>query len=205
MRRYIPLLVLLASQSVFADRPNDWTKVMGDIEVQEGEQAGNVRSVNGDIELEDNSSAESVKTTNGRIRVGNYVTAEDLATVNGSIRAGESLRVNEDVRTVNGSIRLKQRSIVIGSVKTVNGSVELTGTQVGEDVKTTNGDIELRNSSVDGDIIFEKVSYNSWNQSYPTLMIDADSKVHGTIYLRRKVNLRISDNAEVGEIKREYQ
>jgi DUF4097 and DUF4098 domain-containing protein YvlB len=205
MRRYLPLLVLFAAQPVLADRSQNWNRVMGDIEVREGEQVGNVRSVNGDIELEDYSRAASVKTTNGRIRVGADVTAEDIATVNGNIRAGEALQVTHAVRTVNGSIRLKERSSVGDSVKTVNGSVELVGTQVGADVTTTNGDIELRDSIVDGDIIFEEVSYNSWNQSYPTLTIDADSKVNGTIYLRRKVNLRISDGAEVGEIKREYQ
>ena len=113
---------------------------------------------------------------------------DELATVNGDIRAGQSLKVSGDVRTVNGSIK-QANSRVSESVKTVNGSIELQFTTVGEDVTTTNGDIELEGSVVKGDIIFQDVG-DGWNNgSKPTLRVDADSEIKGTIYLRREVTL----------------
>ena len=134
----------------------------------------------------------------------NNVTADELATVNGSIKAGAYLKVSGDVRTVNGSIQLRENTEVGQSVRTVNGSINLRSTTVGEDLKTTNGDIELVSSVVKGDIIFEEIGYSWNNDSRPTLRIDATSEVHGTIYLRREVKLRISEDAIVGEIVREY-
>lgn len=211
MRPLIPLLGLLLSQGVFADHEDDrhrdrWHKVLGDIRIQEGQTAGDVRTVNGDIEMSDHTTAGAVKTTNGRLRAGDFVAVEALATVNGSITAGQSLNVDQEARTVNGNIRIRKNSKVGHSIRTVNGSIELTDTEVGEDVRTTNGDIELNGATiVRGDIVFEEVSSSSWNQSHPTLRISSDSEVHGDIYLGREVNLRISDGAKVGEIIQQYR
>ena len=204
MRKFFLLLALVWAQNSLADKGYDWHKVMGDIEVSAGDSVGSLRTVNGSIELEHNAQAESVQTTNGRLRIGDFVVVDELATVNGDIRAGQSLKVSGDVRTVNGSIKLKANSRVSESVKTVNGSIELQFTTVGEDVTTTNGDIELEGSVVKGDIIFQDVGDGWNNSSKPTLRVDADSEIKGTIYIRREVTLRISEDASVGEIVREY-
>tara|TARA_R110002073_G_scaffold4917_5_gene31025 strand:+ start:3074 stop:3721 length:648 start_codon:yes stop_codon:yes gene_type:complete len=175
------------------------SKVFGNVEVHNGEQAGDVRSVNGNIRLEANSEVEKASTTNGGIRIDDNVKAQELSTVNGSIRAGEGLIVDAGVRTVNGDIRLKSGSRIGDSVITVNGSIQLTGSSVGEDVETLNGDIELRHSIVKGDVVFrEKQHYG--HHSPPTLVIDANSEVRGRIILRQEVELQIAEGARVGEI-----
>lgn len=206
MRPILSLIGLILSQAALAEHKHDWHKVFGDIHIHQGDEVGSVRSVNGDIEMEDHTSASEVNTTNGRLRIGDFVTVEELATVNGSIITGHSLSLEGDAKTVNGNIRIKKNSKVGDSVRTVNGSIELTDTTVEHDLKTTNGDIELRGTTiVKGDIIFDEVSYSRWNKNHPTLRIDDDAEVHGTIYLKRKVNLKISEHATVGDIVRQYQ
>jgi DUF4097 and DUF4098 domain-containing protein YvlB len=183
-----------------------WSKILGDIEVSQGEQMGNVRSVNGSIYLEENTHVEKAVTTNGDIRVQDDVTAVALATVNGSIQLGERTRIEEDVRTVNGSIRAQFGSQIGDSMKTVNGSIELIGSTVGHDLETTNGNIELEASVIEGDVIFQEIQGYSWgNRSLPKLVIDSNSEVRGKIILRQEVRLEIDTGAKVGEIFHEYR
>ena len=178
-------------------------KVIGDINVHEGEQMGDLKSVNGSIYLDNSAIAEDVSTVNGSIKIDDSVTLASVETVNGSIRAGTNLQVEGNVKTVNGGITLRAGSTV-NEVATVNGDIDLTMTQVEEDVTTLNGNITLTESSkVQGDIVFDEVR-KYFDRSIPTLTIDATSSVGGTIHLYQKVRLKISESASVGEIIHHY-
>ena len=178
----------------------DSHKVMGNINVQKGGMAGDVRSVNGDIRLENDSAVKNAATFNGKISISNNVKASDLSTVNGSIRSGEDLTVERNVSTVNGSIYIKAGAEIGDSVSTVNGSIDLAKTVVGGNLETLNGDIKLRHSVIAGDIVFRALSAFSLRPSNPRLVIDADSEVRGRIILRQRVELEIEEGAKIGEI-----
>ncbi len=181
-------------------------KVFGSIHVDEGENVGHVESVNGSITLRDNSTADKVEAVNGSIRIHDQVSVFSVETTNGSIRGGENLTVEDDLETVNGRIELRQGSVIKEDVRTVNGTIQLRATEVGNNVETVNGDIKiLRGSVVSGDVVFE--DNNGWFQrsvNRPTLVVDADSAIKGTVHLYRKVDLEIDENAEVARVVEHY-
>ncbi|MFP6807999.1 MAG: hypothetical protein VB957_12615 [Pseudomonadales bacterium] len=183
------------------NRAHDIDKVFGNIKVGEKSVVGDVSSVNGGIVLRDDSKADDVETVNVSIRIEDNVAVRSVETVNGSIRAGQNFKVRRDVATINGSIDLQQGSTIGDDVTTVNGSIHLNNTLVEGNLETVNGDIKLAaGSRVQGNIIFEKNSWNSGNFKLPKLIVDASSIIEGEIHLYRKVTLIIDENAEVGEI-----
>ena len=204
-------LVILIQACVVRVNANDGhdhiTRVFGGIEIDAGKSAGRLDTVNGSIRLHDDSQADSVETVNGSIRLYDNVSVYSLATTNGSIRAGRDLKVDDDVKTVNGRIELRPGTVVKHDVETVNGGIELVTARVLGDVETTNGDIRLLDgTSVSGDVVFrESRSYFFHDSDRPTLVVDADSSVGGTIHLYREVRLRIADGAEIGARARGYE
>lgn len=184
------------------------TSVNGSISV--GENAvvtGNVKTVNGTIRVDKGASIQAASTVNGGVRLAAGVESESLKTVNGSIKVGESASIDGEIQAVNGRITVEKNSSVAGDVGNVNGQIELAGTEVGGNLKTVNGDINFVDASVlRGDLIVEKNTGWGWGKSKsrkPRIVIGPDSRIEGTIILKREVELFISETAEVGGVEGE--
>lgn len=184
------------------------TSVNGSISIGENARVtGNVKTVNGTIRVDAGATIEKASTVNGGIRIDDGVESESLNTVNGSIRVAEQASVDGGIAAVNGSIKVRTGSKVAKSVSNVNGQIELTGAQIGGNVETVNGDVTLEDESlVKGDLVVEKNSSWGWGKSKsrkPRIVIGPGSRVEGKIVLKRKVELFISDSAEVGGVEGE--
>jgi len=184
------------------------TSVNGSITV--GEDAtvtGNLKTVNGSIRIDDGASIEEAATVNGGVRLAERVKAESLTTVNGSINVGANGDISDEVGAVNGRISLGNGTRVGDDVGNINGQIGLSGAEVGGDVTTVNGDIELSDGAVvKGDVVVEKPNNWSWGKEKsrkPRIVIGPGSRVEGTIRLERKVELFISESAEVGGVSGE--
>jgi predicted acyltransferase (DUF342 family) len=166
---------------------------------------GSLDTVNGTIRVDENTSVKDVETVNGSIRLASGVSTKDVGSVNGSIRLAERVTVAGEVTVVNGKISLGKGTKVAHEVSNINGEITLEGADVAHDLSTVNGDITLSDGAiVRGDIIVEKPG--GWNNSKnrePIIIIGPGSSVHGTIVLERKVELFISDSAEVGGVSGE--
>lgn len=172
-----------------------------------GEQAvvtGDVETVNGSIRIDAGARIKDASTVNGGVRVAAGVSADNLLTVNGSIKVAESVVVDGEVEAVNGRINIEKGSTVADNVSNVNGTIALTGAEIGGDVSTVSGDIELVGGSVvKGDIIVEKPSNWGFGKSKsrkPRIVIGPGSTVKGNIDLEYKVDLFISETANVGGV-----
>ncbi len=172
-----------------------------------GEQAvvtGDVETVNGSIRIDAGAKIKDASTVNGGVRLAAGVSADNLLTVNGSIKLAESVVVDGEVEAVNGRINIEKGSTVADNVSNVNGTIALTGAEIGGDVSTFSGDIELVGGSVvKGNIIVEKP--NNWgfgksNSRKPRVVIGPGSTVKGNIDLEHKVDLFISETANVGGV-----
>ena len=193
------------------DSPNkDIESVLGGISVDKGAHVRDVSSVNGGIELNSGSTVRNVDAVNGGIDVGDNVNVRSIATVNGSISTGHNLTVERSIETVNGGIDIGTGSQVAGDVRTVNGSISLMQVNVGQNVKTSNGDISLlKGTIINGDLIIDKSDgwFSGWfsSDNDTEIVIDDTSGVKGTIHLHKKVTLKISEKAKVGDIKKHYR
>jgi len=165
---------------------------------------GNLKTVNGSIRVDAGATIEKASTVNGGLRLSDDVKAESLSTVNGSINVGENGAIDGEISAVNGRISVATGSTVSEGVGNVNGQIELAGAEVGGDLTTVNGDIELSEGTViKGDLVVEEPSGWKWGKDKsrkPRVVIGPGSRVEGTIRLERKVDLFISESAEVGEI-----
>jgi len=216
----VGLLVLLMSMPAMAvsinksvkvgagEESGGATSVNGSISV--GEKAtvtGNLKTVNGSIRVDTGASIEKATTVNGGLRLADSVKSESLTTVNGSINVGEHGVVDGDVSAVNGRISLSNGCAVSSDVGNVNGQIGLAGTEVGGDLSTVNGDIELSDGAiVKGDLVVEKPNNWKWGKEKsrkPRVIIGPGSRVEGVIRLERKVELFISESAEVGDVSGE--
>ena len=191
------------------ERGRDIDSVFGGITVDRGASVRDVSSVNGGIELKSDSSAREVDVVNGGIDIGDNVQLRNVETVNGGIDAGEKLKVEKTIETVNGDIEIGRGGFVGFDVRSVNGDIELTKVSVERNIKTNNGDIRLvEGTLVKGDLIVEKSNgFSSWGLSadMPVIEVDEFSEVQGTIHLYKPVELKIDENAKVGDIKRYYK
>ena len=181
------------------------TSVNGSITVgADATVTGNLKTVNGSIRIDDGASIEEAATVNGGVRLAARVRAESLTTVNGSINVGENGDIWDEVGAVNGRISLGKGTRVADDVGNVNGQIGLAGAEVGGNVTTVNGDIELSDGAVvKGDVVVEKPSNWSWGKEKsrkPRIVIGPGSRVDGEIRLDRKVELFISESAEVGGV-----
>lgn len=188
-------------------RGYDISKVFGGVDVAEGRNVGDIESVNGGVRLRDNVTAGDVETVNGGVRIEDDVTVDSIETTNGGIRAGRKLKVLRDLETVNGGISIRAGSEITGDVVTVNGDIELEEVRVGGRVETVNGDIELRDGTViEGDVIFaENQRRQYWPSDMPTLYMDRNSEVRGTIQLHQEVRLEIQDGAKISGIEKHFE
>lgn len=184
------------------------TSVNGSITVgDDATVTGNLKTVNGSIRVDSGANIEEASTVNGGLRLADGVRTEGLSTVNGSINVGEKGIVDGDVSAVNGRISIGSGTSVSDDVGNVNGQIGLSGAEVGGDLSTVNGDIELSDGAVvKGDLVVEKPSNWSWGKEKsrkPRIVIGPGSRVVGTIRLERKVELFISESAEVGGVSGE--
>jgi DUF4097 and DUF4098 domain-containing protein YvlB len=162
---------------------------------------GSLDTVNGTIRVDENTSVKDVETVNGSIRLASGVSTRDIGSVNGSIRLGERVTVAGEISVVNGKISLGKGSKVAHEISNVNGEIKLDGADVAHDVSTVNGDVTLSDGAiVRGDIIVEKPGGSNNKNRKPIIIIGPGSSVLGEIVLKRKVELFISDSAEVGGV-----
>jgi hypothetical protein len=162
---------------------------------------GSLDTVNGTIRVDENTSVKDVETVNGSIRLASGVSTRDIGSVNGSIRLGERVTVAGEISVVNGKISLGKGSKVAHEISNVNGEIKLDGADVAHDVSTVNGDVTLSDGAiVRGDIIVEKPGGSNNKNREPIIIIGPGSSVLGEIVLKRKVELFISDSAEVGGV-----
>jgi len=167
---------------------------------------GGLDTVNGRIRVGDDSRVGKVHTVNGSIRLGDRVTSRDVDSVNGGIHLGSGVQVDGEINIVNGEIKTESGTTIADDVENVNGEISLTGSEVGGNVTTVNGDVSLLDgTTVDGDLVVEEPGGWNWNRNrrVPRIVIGANSRVAGTIRLERKVELFISDSAEVGGVSGE--
>ncbi len=182
--------------------------VNGSISVGEGAVVtGSLSTVNGKIRVDNDARIEDAVTVNGSLTLYDNVAANDLETVNGSVNVGEGGQVSGEIDAVNGRIKLAKGTVVAGSVGNVNGSIEIQGSEVGGDVSTVSGSVDLSGAStVKGNIVVEKPSMwksSSKNNKPPVVVIGPGSVVVGSIVLERKVELYISESAEIGGVEGE--
>lgn len=179
------------------------TSVNGSISV--GENAvvtGGLRTVNGSIRVDDGAEIENAKTVNGRLRMGDGVQADNLVTVNGSVTIGEMAAIAGDISAVNGSITVEPEATVAGEVSNVNGRISLTRTEIGGDVKTVTGDVRIDETVLKADLVIEEPS--SWKRASnrkPRIVVGPGSTIEGAIVVEHEVELFISDEAEVGDVR----
>jgi cytoskeletal protein CcmA (bactofilin family) len=181
------------------------TSVNGSITVGESATVtGNLKTVNGTIRIDDGAIIQKASTVNGGLKLGDRGKAEALSTVNGSIRVGEEATVAGEIEAVNGRITVEKGAHISDNVGNVNGEIDLSGAEIDGNLSTVNGDINLADRSVvKGDIIVEEPGGWNWDKEksrIPRVVIGPGSRVEGTIVLKRKVNLFISETAEVGGV-----
>jgi len=181
------------------------TSVNGSITVgQDATVTGNLKTVNGTIRVDAGAVVKKASTVNGGLKLGDNGKSDDLSTVNGGIRVGEKATVDGDVEAVNGRITIEKGARIVENVGNVNGEIDLSGAEIGGDLSTVNGDIDLEDSSVvKGDLIVEEPGgWGSKNEKSrkPRVVIGPGSRVEGTLVLERKVELYISETAEVGGV-----
>lgn len=184
------------------------TSVNGSISVgDDATVTGNLKTVNGSIRVDSGATIESASTVNGGLRLADGVKADSLSTVNGSINVGEKGVIDGEISAVNGRISIGGGTRIDDDVGNVNGQIGLSGAEVGGDLSTVNGDIELSDGAVvKGDLVVEKPSNWSWGKEKsrkPRIVIGPGSRVEGTLRLERKVDLFISESAEVGGVSGE--
>ena len=184
------------------------TSVNGSISVGDNATVtGNMKTVNGSIRVDSGATIQNASTVNGGVRLADSVTADNLSTVNGSINVGEKAIIEGEVSAVNGRIAIGKGTRISDDVGNVNGQIGLTGAEVGGDLSTVNGDIEISDGTVvKGDLVVERPSNWSWGKEKsrkPRIVIGPGSRVEGTVRLERKVDLFISESAEVGGVSGE--
>jgi len=183
------------------------TSVNGSVTVGAGATVtGEVSTVNGKIRIGEGAAVADAGTVNGGLHVASKARSRNLSTVNGAIDVAENVDVDGEITAVNGRIAVGGGSKVARDVGNVNGAIELSGSRIGGDLSTVNGDVELREGAVvEGDIVVEKPHGFGWDSSNrkPRIVIGPGSRVGGVIRLERKVELYISESAEVGGVEGE--
>jgi DUF4097 and DUF4098 domain-containing protein YvlB len=201
----------LFAESADASSPENVSRINASVDIDTGRVVGDVSTINGRVQINRDATAGSVDTINGSIHIESGARIASAETVNGAIRLGRDVQVASGLETVNGGVHTDPGCLVSVNIKTVNGKIELRDTRVGGNLRTANGDIELRDGSVvAGDVIIR--GKRSWldrfltigNHRQSALEVDASSAILGDIHLYREVELRISDDAQVGDIIRHY-
>ena len=104
--------------------------------------------------------------------------------------------VVEEIRAMGGE------AVVNGELSNVNGRILLTGAEIGGDVTTVTGDVRIDQSVLKSDLVIEEPS--SWNKASnrkPRIVVGPGSRVEGAIVVEYEVELFISEDAEVTEVR----
>ena len=210
------LLAMILGSYVFATSADaseheNISRINSSIDVDAGDQVGDVSTINGKVRVSSDATAGAVETINGSITIQSGAVIASAETVNGGIRVGRDVRIGSGLKTVNSGIHTEHGSTVADDIKTLNGAIKLRNTRVAGNLSTANGNVEVRDGSVvEGDVIIR--GKRSWlsrtflfgDHHRPELKVDANSSILGDIHLYQEVELRISDEARVGEIIRHY-
>ena len=179
--------------------------VNGSITVGSGATVtGSLETVNGTVRVDENAVIEDAETVNGSIEIASGVKAEDIEGVNGAIRIGENVTIEGAVSVVNGMIGVDAGSSINNDVSNVNGEIRITGAEIRGDLSTVNGDVSLHGgANLHGNLTIEKprgMNKDDDDSDIPRIIIGPASTVGGEIIVERKVELYISDTAEVGGV-----
>lgn len=160
----------------------------GNIDVFDGQRAGDLENNSGNITIGKNAIVKSVDITNGNIEIGEFSEASSLETVNGNINVAKNVSIQGNIKTINGNIDINQ------------------AVNLGANVIGSNGDITLgQNTVVQGDIIFEKSLLSSYTDKTPTLTLAEGTTIKGKIHLYRYVNVETTDSISRDKIVLHYQ
>lgn len=182
------------------------SSVFGGVTIDDGRTTGNVSTVNGGVDIGSNANVGTISTVNGGVELGTHATARNIDVVNGDIELFQHAKVNGDTTTVNGGVSLFGNNYISGDVVTVNGDIEVISSTIDGSIETNNGDINLTEGvKVGGDIVFKEGKRKYWESSTPTLTIDSDSHVSGSIILLRPVTLKIKNPTLMEKIEYRYE
>lgn len=202
MNRSLALTLAVLACAGSAAQGEDLSRVLGSIDVQPGEHAGDVSTVNGSVRIGEHAVIGSASTVNGSIQVERNVTAVSLTTINGAVQLAGGDRIAGSIHTVNGSLDIEPGGDVAGNLTNVNGSILIRSAHVGGRIDTVTGDIDIGPAShIDGDVIVEPDT--SWFHLYvrvPRIVIEPGSVVKGTLRFKRQVQLFVSDRAQIGPV-----
>jgi hypothetical protein len=168
----------------------------------ETEREVTISSLSEDVIITNDKSADNVRATNGAIRIEKDAVIGNVRSLNGEIYI-EGGRVAGNVNTVNGDIYSVSGGHIQGELIAVNGSIELSRFIVDGTLKTTNGDVELTDVVLHQDLIVEHVPrfpFN-WTFSRPKIYVGANSRIHGRLIARRRIELCIHPSAHVAVIE----
>ncbi len=202
MIRYAATL-LYAFSAVALGSAVNISKVNGGIDIDPGQQAGDLSTVNGSIRVGRGAQVRDVETVNGSIRLESTASAQAVETVNGGVTLEEDTVVTGEVSAVNGKMTLRRGARVDGSVENVNGAFRLESATVRGGLETVNGDVFVgAGSLIEGGILVEKQRGWSWSHSEPpSVTIESGATVKGPIRFEREVDLYVGDGAEIGPIQ----
>lgn len=163
---------------------------------------GDLKTVNGSIRIDEMARVRDAETVNGEIRLGSGVTAGAVHSVNGEVTIGRDTTL-DDIEVVNGEIRIESGARVASDVANVNGEIRIAGAEIGGDLDTVNGDVTLSDGThVAGDFTVHKPEgFNFGVNDEPKVVIGPGVRVDGAIVLEREVELYVSDDATIGEVR----
>lgn len=166
---------------------NDVYSTFGNIDVIDGERAGDLENNSGNITIGRNAKVRSIDIINGNIIIGDLSEVYSLESVNGNIDIGENV-------------------VIIRGIKVVNGSVDIQrGTNIGTDLIASNGDVTLATKSViKGNIIFENSFLSSEVVKKPSLIITEGTTIEGKIHLHREVIVVLPDSISPNKVIKHY-
>ena len=165
----------------------DVYSTFGNIDVRDGEHAGDLENNSGNITVGDNAKVKSVDIVNGNIDIGEFSEAYSLETVNGNIDVAKEVFITRSVKTVNGHINIHQ------------------GVNVGTNLVASNGDITLgKKSVVKGDIIYEDTFLTSYADKTPKLKVAEGAVIEGDIHLYRYVKVVLPDSISQDKVVKHY-
>ncbi len=180
----------------------DLDSVNGSITVGSQSHVDNLDTVNGSIKVGSGSTVGKVDTVNGSVRFGDGVTADKVEAVNGSLSLGNGCHIKGHAETVNGKITAGDGCEVEGDLETVNGKITAQNSRIDGSVKTTNGDITLTDGTVvSGDVVIDKsTGFFNTNKKVPTVTIGDNVIVEGDLHFKKRVKLKVSDSAKIGDV-----
>jgi hypothetical protein len=161
---------------------------------------GDLETVNGSIRIDEGARVGDAQTVNGKIRLASGVTAGGIQSVNGAVTVERDSTL-DDIDVVNGEIRIEAGVRVASDVANVNGEIRIAGAEIGGDLDTVNGDVTLSGTRVAGDFTVHEPEGFNFGSDEPKIVIGPGVRVDGAIVLEREVELYVSDDATIGEVR----